>query len=34
MPVIGLIEERVFDALEDIASQSIMGHRVLTFSFR
>jgi hypothetical protein len=30
MPVIGLIEERVFDALEDIASQSIMGHRVLT----
>jgi hypothetical protein len=30
MPVIGLIEERVFDELEDIASQSIMGHRVLT----
>jgi hypothetical protein len=30
MPVIGLIEERVYDALEDIASQSIMGHRVLT----
>jgi hypothetical protein len=30
MPVIGLIEERVFDELEDIASQSIMGHLVLT----
>lgn len=30
MPVIGLIEERVFDELEDIAGQSIMGHRVLT----
>jgi hypothetical protein len=30
MPVIGLIEERVYDELEDIASQSIMGHRVLT----
>lgn len=30
MPVIGLIEERVFDELEDLASQSIMGHRVLT----
>jgi len=30
MPVIGLIEERVHDALEDLASQSVMGHRVLT----
>ncbi len=30
MPVIGLIEERIFDELEDIAGQSIMGHRVLT----
>jgi len=30
MPVIGLIEERVFDELDDIASQSVMGHRVLT----
>lgn len=30
MPVIGLIEERIFDELEDLASQSIMGHRVLT----
>ena len=30
MPVIGLIEERVHDALEDLACQSVMGHRVLT----
>jgi hypothetical protein len=30
MPVIGLIEERVYDELDDIASQSVMGHRVLT----
>jgi len=30
MPVIGLIEERIHDALEDLASQSVMGHRVLT----
>lgn len=29
MPVIELTEERVFDALEDLAGQSVMGHRVL-----
>jgi len=30
MPVLELTEERVFDALEDLAGQSVMGHRVLT----
>jgi hypothetical protein len=29
MPVIEVIEERVFDQLDDLAAQSVMGHRVL-----
>jgi hypothetical protein len=30
MPVIDVLEERMFDALEAIAEHSVMGHRVLT----